>query len=579
MRIEEGRRMVRAARARALPSRRDLLKGAVVAAGAAAVATTQAPVAEASGGELPPMFRRPDPPLGAAAESLAPPTLAVIVLNRAAFGPWPGDIAAFEAGGGTDDQRLQAWVDAQLAPQTIADTDCDWRLANSGFTTLGKTLPQLWSQHYLGNPVWDVRMRPFWETQRATFIRAVYSRRQLNEVLADFWHNHFNVLGDDSTSGPVWPHYDRDVIRANMLGNFRVMLEAVATSTAMMYFLDNYTSSVAGPNENFARELFELHTLGAENYLGVGRQDDVPLDSQGRPVGYVDADVFEATRCFTGWSVANGSSGAPNVGVFYYRPNWHDRFQKRVLRIFIPQDQGDLLDGRQVLDALAYHPGTARHVCRKLCRRLIADEPGEATVQEAAQVFYTYREAPDQLARVVRTILLSAEFRSTWGAKVKRPFEVAASALRAVGAQFPFAMGNSDTNNFFWMYGNTGQPLFGRRSPDGFPDRRASWMVPNPRVGGWRLCTWVLNEAAGSVPYVDIAGQTPSTVRSANQLADFWIDRVFGRPLAAADRSAVVQFMAQGLDPNLALSWNDSVRNRVRAMVGLLLWSPEFLLR
>jgi uncharacterized protein (DUF1800 family) len=524
------------------------------------------------------MYRRPDPPPDTA-QALAPPSLAAAVYSRAAFGPWPGDIAAFNALGATDDLRLQAWVNAQLAPDSIADADCDWRLANSGFTTLAKTLPQLWAEHHLNNPSWNTRMRPFWETQRATFIRAVYSRRQLKEVLADFWHNHFNVLGDDFNSGPVWVHYDRDVIRGNMFGNFRVMLEAVATSTAMMYYLDNYTSSVAGPNENFARELFELHTLGAENYLGVGRQDDVPVDAQGRPIGYVDADVFEATRCFTGWSVANGSSGAPNVGVFYYRPNWHDRFQKRVLRVFIPPDQGDMLDGRQVLDALAYHPGTARHVCRKLCRRLIADVPSQATVDAAADVFYTYRQAPDQLTRVVRTILMSAEFRSTWGAKVKRPFEVAASALRAVWAQFPFAMGNSDTDNFFWMYGNTGQPLFGRRSPDGYPDKQAAWMVPNPRVGGWRLCTWVLNEGTGGTPYVDISGQTPVTARSANQLVDFWIDRVFGQPISPADRAAVVQFMAQGLDPDLALNWNDSVRNRVRAMVGLLLWSPEFLVR
>ncbi|HET8647745.1 MAG TPA: DUF1800 domain-containing protein, partial [Vicinamibacteria bacterium] len=386
------------------------------------------------------MRSRPDLEGGPDAPTTVP-SLAGIVLNRAAFGPRPGDIAAFDALGTTDDQRLQVWVDRHLNPAAIPDAACDARLAGSGFTTLGKSLAQLWAEHVLGNPPWEVRMRPLWETQRATFIRAVYSERQLAEVLADFWHNHFNVYGDDSIQGPVFVHYDRDVIRAHMLGNFRALLGAVAKSTAMLYMLDNYTSSVAGPNENWARELFELHTMGAENYMGVMRQDDVPVDSQGRPVAYVDADVFEATRCFTGWSVANGQSGAPNTGLFHYRPTWHDRFQKHVLRVFIPQDQPELVDGEMVLDALAAHPGTARYVCRKLCRRLIGDAPSQATVDAAAQVFYDQRQAPDQLRQVVRAILLSAEFRATWGAKVKRPFEVVASALRAAGANFPFVMG------------------------------------------------------------------------------------------------------------------------------------------
>jgi uncharacterized protein (DUF1800 family) len=560
-------------------TRRDLLKLATLGAGAASSGLAMAPPAEASAapGDVPPMRSRPEP--RPAEAPLTVPSLAGIVLNRAAFGPWPGDVAAFNALGATDDQRLQAWVDAQLDPAAIPDADCDNRLANSGFTTLNKTLGQLWADHVIGSPPWDVRLRPYRETQRAAFIRAIYSRRQLKEVLADFWHNHFNVYGDEGMQGPVFVHYDRDVIRAHMLGNFRAMLEAVARSTGMMYMLDNYTSSASGPNENFARELFELHTLGAENYLGVMRQADVPVDNQGRPIGYVDADVFEATRCFTGWSVANGQSGAPNTGEFHYRTTWHDRFQKNVLKVFIPQDQPDLVDGRIVLDTLAAHPGTARHVSRKLCRRLIGDAPSQATVDAVAQVFHDQRAAPDQLRQVVRAILLSAEFRATWGTKVKRPFELVASAMRAAAAQFPFVIGNGDSDTFSWLFGKTGQQLFGRRTPDGYPDQRAAWMAPNPRVGCWRLCTWLMNETTNGVHYLDVVGQTPAGVRSANQITDFWIDRVFSRPLAAAQRTAAVSFMAQGMDPTLALPWNDSVKNRVRALVGLLFWSPEFLYR
>ena len=562
------------------PGRRGLLK---LALGAGAFsggvsAGASVPAAAAAPGDVSPMRGRALA-IGGDAEGLTTPSLAGIVLNRAGFGPWPGDLAAFEALGATDDQRLQAWVDMQLDPASIPDVDCDWRLANSGYTTLGKPLGQLWADHVVPSPPWDVRLRPFWETQRATFTRAVYSRRQLNEVLADFWHNHFNVFGEDFNHGPVFVHHDRDVIRPHMLGNFRVMLEAVAKSTAMLYMLDNYTSSVAGPNENFARELFELHTLGAENYLGVMRQDEVPVDAQGRPVGYVDADVFEATRCFTGWSVANGSSGAPNTGAFHYRPTWHDRFQKSVLRVFIPPDQADMMDGAVVLDTLAAHPGTARFVSRKLCRRFIGDSPSQTTVDAIAALFHAQRNAPDQLRQVVRAILLSAEFRATWGAKVKRPFEVMVSAMRAAAAQFPFVLGHPDSDGFAWFFGHAGQQLFNRRSPDGYPDNRDAWLAPNPRVGCWRLCTWLMNEPGAGTYYLDVVAQTPLAARSANQITDFWIDRVFGRVLSAAERTAAVTFMAQGADPAAALPWNDAVKHRVRALVGLLFWSPEFLYR
>src|SRR5690606_2214012 len=147
--------------------------------------------------------------------------------------------------------------------------------------------------------------------------------------------------------------------------------------------------------------LFELHTLGAENYIGVRRQDEVPRDTDGEPVAYVDDDVYESTRAFTGWGV-NFDTGA-----FEYFPDRHDRFQKYVLGRFLRVDQPSLKDGTDVLDAVAYHPGTARHISRKLCRRLIADDPPQRVVEEAAGVFLAHRDSPDQLRQVVRAILRS----------------------------------------------------------------------------------------------------------------------------------------------------------------------------
>jgi len=506
----------------------------------------------------------------------ATPPAAVVALNRMGFGPRPGDIAAFNALGTTDEDRLLAYVDQQVNPQLIDDSECDARIGAAGFTTLDKSQAQLWLDHVEADVSWSERLRPFFEIERLTFLRGVHSRRQLQEVLADFWHNHFNVYGYDYWCGPLWVHYDRDVIRANLFGNFRQMLGAVAKSPCMLYFLDNYTSSSAGPNENYARELVELHTLGAENYLGVMRQTDVPLDGSGYPVGYVDDDVFETTRCFTGWTFDF------DTGLFEYRGDWHDKWQKNVLGRFIPANQGDQQDGSDVLDALAYHPGTGRHIAGKLCRRLISDEPPESVVADAAAVFHQARFDPDQLGQVVRSILLSTEFLTTWGEKIKRPFEIAVSTMRATGAQFTFALDEDECDSLLWQYDQTGQPLFSWRAPNGYSDLREDWQSATPRVMSWRLCNWLVDvEDPSDNHYAEVLAQTPVGVRTANQIADFWIDRVLGRPMAFADRLEIVHFMAQGHNPdfNLALDTDWDTQERLRSMVALICMSPAFLWR
>lgn len=529
-----------------------------------------------------PSMRGPNRRAPGAVRGAAPslPPLSVIAYNRMAFGPRQGDLAAFNALGGNDDARLTAFVDQQLAPAGIDDSELDAALAAGGFTTLGKTLQELWTDHHLNDLTYDEHIQPIRETISATWLRARYSRRQLVEVLADFWHNHFNVFGWEYRLAPIFVHYDRDVIRANVLGNFRTLLGAVASSTAMLYYLDNYTSSNAGPNENFSRELFELHTLGAENYLGVMQQNVVPLDGDGFPLGYVDNDIFETTRCFTGWTVDSESLG--NTGGFAYRADWHDRFQKNVLGMFVPSDQADLKDGNDVLDRLVAHPGTGRHIARKLCRRLIADEPPQAVVDAAAAVFTAQKDAPDQIAQVVRTILLSSEFRTTWGEKTKRPFEIIASALRAAEATFNFRLDNGDTGSFDYRYGHTGQDLFSHPAPNGYPDTRAAWASTTPRAQGWRMVNWLVDATdGGGLYYLDIVGQTPPGTRSAEALADFWIQRILGRAMPAAERQEIVGFMAQGFNPSLdlPLDTDENTRERLRAMVGLIFMSPEFLWR
>lgn len=513
--------------------------------------------------------------------------LGVVVYNRMGFGPRPGDKAAFEALAGTDEGRLAAFVAQQLNPDSIVDTELENRIATANFESIGidsnpdTYVTTLWDWYVHGNaPSGNTSSwLPVDELKRWTFLRAMFSRKQLVEVLASFWHDHFNVYRSTSSWVRVpLPQLDL-LIRQRMLGSFRGLLEVITRSTSMLRYLDNYTSSNAGPNENFSRELFELHTLGAENYYGVIPQNQVPTDSQGRPLGYVDDDIFESTRCLTGWSIAYGTGGDPNTGGFYYRPDWHDRFQKHVLGSFISADQPDLKDARDVFDLLASHPGTGRHIARKLCQRFISDDPPQSIIDTAADVFTNNWTAPDQLKQVYEAILLSDEFRTTWGEKIKRPFQIAVSALRACQANFTPRMNDSDTDSFLWRYEGAGQALFAWPAPNGYPDVREAWQSMTPRVMSWRLCGWLVDfDNSNDNYYLNVLAQTPPSVRSASALADFWIDRILNRPMDPADRDQIVQFMAQGFNPDFDLNFNDGdTRDRMRSMVALILMSPDFL--
>ncbi len=525
-----------------------------------------------------------EPVARTASRAVITPPLAVILLNRAGFGPRPGDLAAFDALGANDDERLTAWVDRQLDPSSIDDGAADARITTSGYTTLGKSLAQLWADHVVADPEWSERIRPATETTLATFLRAVYSERQLFEVMVDFWHNHFSIYGWEFYEAPTWVYYDRDVIRANALGNFRAMLEAVAKSAPMLLYLDNWLNSADGPNENYARELMELHTLGDENYYGAVPRNQVPTDAQGLQAGFVDEDVFAVTRCLTGWSIDANPWWDLETGdaSFFYRAGWHDDSAKNVLGVQLPASQPAEKDGQDVLDILANHPGTATFVARKICRRLIGDFPPESVVSAAAQVFLAQTAAPDQIAQVVRTVLLSAEFRSTWAVKVKRPFEIVVSALRAGGADFPFVDGDPDTNTFDWLFYNTGHYPFAWHPPNGYPDFSEAWVSSGARVLSWKLTNWLIDVEDPSGNYrLDAFAQTPAGVRSASALADFWIDRVLGRPMSAVDRQEVVDLMAQGVNPDfdLPLDTESELRDRLQTMVGLLFVSPDFLWR
>lgn len=545
-------------------------------------------------------MRRAESATAAASAPLVAPALGVIVWNRLAFGPRPGDVAAFEALGGDDTARLTAWVDQQLAPGAIADGSCQAKIAAGGFTTLAKTPAQLFADHHVADPEWSVRIQPAIETELATWTRAVYSERQLFEVLVNFWHDHFSIYAWEFIEAPMWVQYDRDVIRAHALGNFRQMVEAVAKSPSMLVFLDNYINFAAemdgmpvGSNENFARELMELHCLGAECSYGMMMRDQVP--GYPNPVGYCQEDVVDVARALTGWTFAIDwiswpcGEGAANDGHFFQCEGSHDAEPKEILGLQLPANQSAAADGAAVLDRLVSHPACGKFVARKLCRRLIGDSPPQAIVDSAAALFTAQWQAADQLKQVVRHIALSNEFKSTWSEKVKRPFEIAAAALRAGASDFPFTMNAADedaVNGFHWLYESGGQPLFAWTTPNGYPDIRGAWQSANPRVALWRLVGWLVDSNdQGEDGVMPIAALTlASPARTANEIVDFWIPRIYGRALPVADRDELVELMAGGHNPDFDLpidtnEWPDYTQDRLRSLVGLMLMSPEFLWR
>jgi uncharacterized protein (DUF1800 family) len=552
-------------------------------------------------------------------------------LTRATFGFTIGDFLAFAALGDTDDARWQAWIASQLAPSTIDDGACDARIASAGFITLDKTANQLWTDHHAVTDNYYVRMLPVAESECATLIRQIYSQRQLNELMVDFWHDHFSVFGWDYDGGPMFVAMDRDAIRPNVFGNFRTMLQAAGESASMMYMLDLYASQAGHPNENYARELMELHTLGAENYAGIIRDPDsfanmnllghfTAWDGTEERLKYVDDDVYEAARALTGWTVSGSTwpydpiGGAP-LGTFAYDGTNHDQAPKHILARYVDPYQGQG-DGTLLFDMLAQHPGTAHFVAGKLCRRFVGDGPSPALVQSVADSLHVNWQAPDQIAQAMQIVLNSAEFKQGWGTKMKRPAMAAVGALRAVGADFTLKTDNTSTwtttEEFISRLQAAGQRLFYWPAPNGYPDVMQAWSSTGAMGMTLKLMPRLLemhqNQGYDNTqPFLaDVQAQSLAAFantadRTASNLMGYWCDRILGyRPepthtvavdflrqnAAASDPLDIVtDSMNDQGQPNHTGTWNINNLSqhytiaRLRTAIALVLCSPEFLRR
>lgn len=402
------------------------------------------------------------------------------VLSRLTFGPRPGEYARVRGLGTTVEEAAAAFVEEQLQPESIDDAEAEEAVER--LPTLIEPLGELFEYHD------HVLLR---ELVHGTLLRAVYSRRQLFEVMVHFWTDHFNI---DASKGDakwlkVWD--DREVIRRYALAGpvvgggsiagavgrwflgrdgeesgrgarragFRDLLRASALSPAMLWYLDGRENAKRRPqdrpNENYARELLELHTLGVHG-------------------GYTQQDVMEVARCLTGWTVRPRQGGflAFGAGAVEFRPDRHDDGAKVVLGERIPAGLG-AGDLERVIEIVAGHRATAEHLARKLCRRFIGDEPAPAAERSVAAAFL--RSAGD-IRESLRVLFRTPEFLQAPPVKLRRPFHFVAAALRATDASLARSCDRKNDGALLRYLRSLGHVPFDYPTPDGYPEEGAPWM-------------------------------------------------------------------------------------------------------
>jgi uncharacterized protein (DUF1800 family) len=551
--------------------------------------------------------------------------LIVHALNRLGYGPRPGDVDKVRAIG------LEKWIDQQFHPDRIADPAVAAHLASLRTLRLStgdliaryevppearkeiqakraelgdnaseeqtrearRELTQKYRGQMDGTPQEVVQ-----ELQSAKILRAVYGERQLDEVMADFWMNHFNVFAGKGPVKFMVGEYERDVVRPHAWGKFEDLLRATAESPAMLFYLDNWLSAdpnapafgdrapragfrrrpfgrrpwfmggaprppgppagtgqgqarKRGLNENYAREIMELHTLGVDG-------------------GYTQKDVTEVARCFTGWTIRNprqGGSGGTgefpqlksergfiprerDAPQFFFNERIHDHGDKVVLGHRIVSKGGGKNEGDEVIHLLATHPSTARFVAYKLVRRFVSDEPPKALVDRAAE---TFRRTDGDIRAVLKTIVTSAEFASpaARAAKVKTPFEFVVSAARATSAEV------DDARALAGRIAAMGMPLYQQQPPTGYKDTADAWVSTSGLLARLNLA---LDLAAGRVRGVslDAARLVPAQ--------------------AASDPGVVAaRLVPSGLSPSTRKTLDSEAKGADPSRIaGLILGSPEF---
>ena len=555
------------------------------------------------------------------------------VLNRLGFGARPGDVERVKAMG------VDNYINQQLNPEKISDTVAENKVRDLSVLSMptaelyekypqpGQLLRQLQARGKMpaempddkakdnpntppANPLDNEKNRQaiqeyyrenglqrpqriIDELQASRILRAVYSERQLQEVMVDFWTNHFNIFANKGADRWLLPAWDRETIRPNAMGKFSTLLQATAESPAMLFYLDNFQSvspnanrgaerqgarrplldllggrrrrdigmdrepnmrpqqpapaqpqqrQRRGINENYARELMELHTLGVDG-------------------GYTQKDVQEVARCFTGWTIFQprggaaavnammGEAGRRNAGTFFFNARVHDDGEKTVLGHKISAG-GGIKDGLTVLDILAHHPSTAKFIATKLVRHFVSDTPPPGLVDRVAA---TFTKSDGDIRETLKAIFFSKEFNSTeaYRVKIKRPFELVVSAIRTLGADT-----NGGPGTHQWI-ARMGEPLYGFQTPNGYSDAAESWV----NTGGLlERMNFGLALANNRVQGTKVS--LSQTNGEQAKVMDEYLKTLLAGDISAATREALLKQLEPSDPPT--------------KVVGLILGTPEF---
>ncbi|HKO04503.1 MAG TPA: DUF1800 domain-containing protein [Candidatus Acidoferrales bacterium] len=538
-------------------------------------------------------------------------------LDRLAYGPRPGDVERVKQMG------LEKWIDQQLHPERIDDSALDARLQqypairmsteellaryprpNQQAQQQGQTRQQFQQQQRQQRQqqgqgqgdAQDMKNRPqeiVLELSQAKMTRAIYSERQLQEVMADFWFNHFNVFAGKGPERWFLPSYEREVIRPHTLGKFHDLLYATAKSPAMLFYLDNWLSvdpkafeqhaaelqarrqrflrmfggdpnavmmrqnpnnpaagqgnqnapQRRGLNENYGRELMELHTLGVDG-------------------GYTQQDVTQAALALTGWTMT-----APRRNPeFHFDERFHGGEPKLILGQSI--QAGGMRDGEKLLDMLVAHPSTAKFISTKLARRFVADNPPPELVARMAE---TFEKTNGDIREVLKTMIYSPEFwsRAAYRSKIKKPSELVVSALRAIGADMAEAM-----PAVRWS-AQIGEPLYGCQPPTGYKDTADAWVNSGALLNRMNFSILLATGRMRDTK-VDTAGLLGSAdAKEPNGVLDRAVAVFLGGQVSKQTRAVLEKQLD---DPQvLQAMFDDPVKNVDAGMIaGLVLGSPEF---
>jgi len=474
------------------------------------------------------------------AASTATEPKALHLIERLSFGPRPGEIERVEAMG------VERYIQEQLSPESIPESQSLINQVNS-LETINLTPKELFTQYgpprRLGGQkpsreeIMAARKRSrivLEQAAQARLLRDTESSRQLQEVMTDFWYNHFNVSASKGIDRLLVGAYEAEAIRPYALGHFRTLLEATAKHPAMLFYLDNWQNTAPnspgargrfqGLNENYAREVMELHTLGVDG-------------------GYTQQDVIALARIFTGWGFSRFGQQTDNAYGFYFNAKRHDFGDK----VFLGQTiKGSGMDeGEQALDLLARNPATAHHISYELAQYFVADQPPPALVERLTQQFLA---TDGDIREVLNTLFHSPEFEDpkNYGTKFKTPYQYVVSAIRATGIK---------VNNFRPLYGilqQLGMPLYGYLTPDGYKNTQDAWLNSDAMTRRLSFATALVSDR---LPLQELA----QTAMATNQPVDaLRLANTLGNNFSAQTQSAIAASPPQ-----------------LRA--ALILGSPEFM--